>query len=425
MNPESPPPSAPDASADRPSPDTGQRVRRAVRHRLPRRYRRQPPRRASPVSSWLGWLVLACAPALLLLAIDRLELRRPESQDFLDAQAMHRDLVQRFQRDAYLQPEAEAVIARLERVPASSRSYAEAQDLLQRYRWEVERASEAEPPAPPTVIVEQAPRTWQPAPPRGIDVSGEPRPSTTEPTDGNLPIDSDAITPTLPAGEEEPSGWTSMVPAKPKDAPPPSQPAEARGRVDSDLAARIGFRCYTATFGIPTAREGARFEVRLGNESSVRIGGLRVRNLRDLREGLHRLVASDAALDPLDDYLGSFSEDALARSALEPAAASHWVWVDSERAPVFVDLLAEAARCQGRAGRPGPANPASFVAGPTAGDAPAVIALPVERAPDQTLEVRWPRSSAATALEVVLRVDGRPHPIARFELPPASPVASR
>ncbi len=377
------------------------------------------------MSSWLGWLVLACAPALLLLVIDRLDLRRPESQDFVDARAMHRDLVQRFQRDAYFQLEAQAVIARLERVPASSRSYAEAQDLLRRYRWEAERASETEPPVPPTIVVEQTPRTWQPAAPPGVDASGEPNPPASEPTSVTAPIDSDAVIPTLPAGDEESSGWTSMAPAKPRDAAQPTPPAAARGRIDSDIAARIGFRCYTANFGIPTAREGARFEIRLGNEPIVRIGGLRLRNLRDLREGLHRLVASDAALDPLDDYLAAFSEDALVRSALEPAAASHWVWVDTERAPVFVDLLAEAARCQGRSGRPGPENPAGFATGLTAGDSPAVVALPVERAADQTLEVRWPRSPAGAALEVVLRVDGRPHPIARFELPPAGPVASR
>ncbi|MFN7954019.1 MAG: hypothetical protein U0610_19990 [bacterium] len=427
MDPESTPSPAPDASADRPNPDTGPRVRRPVRHRLPRRYRRQPRRATAPLTTWFGWLALACAPALLLLAVDRLDLRRPESQDYLDAQAMHRDLVQRFQRDAYTQPEAQAVVARLERVPSSSRNYSEAQDLLQRYRWEMDRNTEAEPAEPTAVVEEPTGRTWHPAAPSSpssadaADGSATARDSGTPPT----PIDSDAVTPTLPEGEAEPAGWTSITPSKAKDAPLPGKSPETRERIDRDLAARIGFRCYTASFGVPTPREAARFEVRLGAESTVRIGSLRVRNLRDLREGLHRLVASDAALDPLDDFLAGFSEDALARAALEPAAGSHWVWVDTERAPVFVDLLSEAARCQGRASQAAPENPSTFGGGATAGDAPALVSLPVDRAPNQALDVRWPRDATGAALELVLRVDGRPHPVARFQLPPTSPAAAR
>lgn len=408
-----PEPSAPEGAATgAPAPS------HPVRPRVPRRYRRQP-KGAAAGTSWLGWLALVCAPAFLLLALDQLDLRRP-SQDYADAAAMHRDLIERYQRDAYTRPEAEAVVARLARVPAASRNYAEAQDLLQRYRWEAERAAEARAETPAPVVAETEPRIWKPAPPAASE-NAEPTPTTSaadevEPT---LP-GADEVEPTLPSEQPPASGWSTIAPTRASSSPAPTAGGAARTISDRELASRVGLRCYSATRGMPTGGENARFDVRLGADTQVRIGGLRVRNLRDLREGLHRLAVSDAALADLDAYLDSFSEDALSAAALAPAPVSYWLWVDTAKAPIFVDLLAEAARCQGRNPTSTASNPTDFIGPPSAGDDAAALVLPIEGAADQSLEVRLPARRAGAAVELWLRIGDSPRPVARFALPGAA-----
>lgn len=419
MSSESPPAPAPQAPPEPAASDAAPADGRPVRQRLPRRYRRQP-RRTARGTGWIGWLALVCAPAFLLLALDQIDLRRPASQDYADAEVMHRELIQLYQRDAYTRPEAEAVIARLERVPASSRDYAEAQDLLQRYRWEAERAAEAQAAVAEAVVVESAPRIWKPAPPGTAPdtTEGAPRaaPDEVEPT---LPGVAE-VEPTLPSDQPPASGWSTIAPSKPTTTPAPPPGGAARTTSDRELAARVGLRCYTATRGTPTAADGARFDVRLGGDPQVRIAGLRVRNLRDLREALHRLAGSDAALADLDAYLESFSEDALSAAALAPAPVSYWLWVDAPKAPVFVDLLAEAARCQGRNPTTSAANPSDFIGPPSAGDDAATLTLPIEGSAGQSLEVRLPARRADAAVELWLRVAGEPRPVARFALPGAA-----
>ena len=403
----------PSAAAADGSPADG----RPPRPPLPRRPRRKS-KTSTPGSGWLGWLALVCAPAFLLLALDQLDLRRP-SQDYADASAMHRDLLERYQRDAYTRPESEAVIARLERVPASSRNYAEAQDLLQRYRWEAERAAEAQAAPPPEPVgADTEPRIWKPAPPDEHDHVGDSAPPEDE-VEPTLP-GADEVVPTLPSGEPPSSTWSTIAPTRATTAPAPGAGGAARTLSDRELAARVGLRCYSATRGVPTASEGARFDVRLGADTEVRIGGLRVRNLRDLREALHRLAGSDAALADLDSYLEPMSEDALSAATLAPAPVSYWLWVDAPKAPVFVDLLAEAARCQGRNPATLAENPTDFIGPPSAGDDAATLRLPIEGATDQSLEVRLPARRVGSAVELWLRVAGAPRPVARFALPSAA-----
>jgi len=414
------PSSAPESAspAGQPAADSPHRApHRAVRHRLPRRYRRRPKRPASGLSSWLGWLVLACVPPLVLLAVDRLDLRPPESQDFVDAKAMHQDLVQRYQLDAYTRPEAKSVIARLERVPSSSRNYAEAQDLLRRYRWEAERAPVKTEETPAESHAEASDARPRPTP-AYADLDGRLasviRPAKPEGFAATAPPE--GVPDREPPAPLRPSGWHTFAPSKSKEDSQEAEQVLARTTSDRELAARTGLKCFTAIHGSPIARDGARFDVRIDTDPSLRMGGLRVRNLRDLREAAHRLVASDAALAPLDSFLAQYSEDSLTESAVDLERGGFWLWVDTASGPTFVDLLDEAARCQHQAPDTAPGNARAFAPGASAGTDAASLALPVDGGAGNRLEVRWPQT-AGNAVELVLATSDRTYPIGRFALP--------